>query len=189
MPIYDELGLPRDRGSTDKQDSARLAALLTVSGYDKSIPLSMYVKEKEYVRHPEEYIYNFSRDQAICLVAGLFLQLRPDLVNRKFVTGNDVFSPSQQGHFRICTGNKPTFLQKAWLWLDVTYSCFVDPLAEPNQLICIMLVAEPVYLRFWKRHNPQWKRAILDYWCEGPGSWRGEPELAHALIKTIEERQ
>lgn len=70
--IFDKLGLPRDNGATDKQDSARLAGILATFDWpQKANNIYLYLKEKTYVRHPEERVYDFSRDQAIPLMAGL----------------------------------------------------------------------------------------------------------------------
>jgi len=143
---FDELGLPQDNGSTDKQDSARLAGLLTVFEWPQKVDCSKYVAlnvyndKLEYVRHPQEYRYNFSRDQSIPLMAGLFKQNETGLVNKEYITGRDLFSPSQNGHVRICQGLKPRWYQSLWLWIDVVYSALFAPLYEPNQLACMMLV-------------------------------------------------
>lgn len=54
--IFDNLGLPKDNGASDRQDSARLAGLLAVFDWPQYIPLHVYFREgeKKYVRHPED---------------------------------------------------------------------------------------------------------------------------------------
>jgi hypothetical protein len=186
--IFDELGFPRDTGATDMNDSARLAGIMTVFGYPHKVYMSRYVVEttkgRVYKRHPVNSDYDMSRDQSIPLVAGLRVQGYFHLVSRKYVDGRDIFSPSHYGHVRICRGLRPRFYQSWWLWLDVLWSCFVKPMAEPNQLLCMLMVTDKKYLRFWVKHNKQWKESITEYW----NGWRGEPELSSHMIKVIEER-
>lgn len=186
--IFDSLGLPKDNGASDLQDSARLAGILTVFEWPRVVAVSRYFDQEKriFVRHPNERIYDFSRDQAICLMAG-FYKRRLD-VDRAWVDGKDIFSPSHMGHVRICQGLAPRFHQKMWLWLDVLYSCFYQPMGEPNQLLCILMVADKKYLKFWLKYNKHWRDAIREYWCEGAGEWRKEPELAEHMIKVLESK-
>ncbi len=190
--IIDEYGLPRDNGASDKQDSARLAGIMTVFHYPTVVTTHKYVVLGKnlntiYVRHPKEVIYNFSRDQALCLMAGLAEQGHSGLVNKEYITGVDIFSPAHNGHVARCQAKEASLLQAAWLWIDVVYSCYVTPLSEPNQLLCMLMMADEVYLRFWLKHNKQWRKAIRDYWCENEGAWRGERDLAEHMIKQLEE--
>lgn len=192
---FDELGLPQDNGASDLQDSARLAGLMTVFNWPQRIDLEKYIlsnvilSEKRYVRHPKEIKYDFSRDQTLCFIAGLYEIRRFDLVNKNYVDGKDLFSPSHMGHFAICQGKKPTLLQRAWLWLDVYYSCFYQPMGEPNQLLCMLMVyPDKSYLKFWLKHNKVWRDAIREYWYMGAGAWRGEEQLAEHMIKVLESR-
>lgn len=179
--IYDELGLPKDNGASDLQDSARLAGLLTVFNI-QNIPLERYVTETKYVRHPKEIIYNFSRDQAVCLIAGLSVQGKNEMVKRNLIDGKDVMSPSVLGHIRRCQGKKALFFQDWWLWVDVLWSCKVTPMGEPNQLLCILMLADKKFLKFWLKNNKSWKESIVEYWS----GWRGEKEFAEHMIKTLE---
>ena len=191
MPIYDELGLPRDRGSTDNLDSSRMAGACVIFGLKKEIDLSIYVIPGGYTRHPFEDPSKmlFSRDQASVLFAGLYCQGKSHLVDTNYQPPNgDFISTSVRGHFKRCAGLKANWFQDLWLWLDVLYSCFIDPLAEPNQLICMLIIhPNKAYLRSWCKWNKQWQKSIKNYWCENEGSWRGEPELADIMIKKIEE--
>lgn len=187
--IFDELGLPKDTGASDLQDSARLAGVMTVFEWPQKIPLVKYVIDDnfitKYCRHPKEYKYDFSRDQALCLMAGLAKQNHFQYVKKEFVDGKDLFSPSNMGHVRICQGLKPRWYQNAWLWFDVIYSAKVKPLAEPNQLLCMLVVhPDTKYIKFWLKHNKQWEQAIRDYWS----GWRGEKELADHMIDFLIER-
>lgn len=179
--IFDSRGLPRDNGATDLQDSARLAGIMATFGIG-NIPLEMYVVNGKYVRHPDEVIYDFSRDQAICLMAGLAKQFKYSLVNQDYVTGLDVFLPSAKGHIARCKGGKASYLQDAWLWLDILWACYKAPDHEVNQLVCILALAPPKYLAYFKAHHPKWRENILEYW----GGWRGEKALGEAIITKLE---
>lgn len=178
---WDLLGLPQIQNSSDLQDSAMLAGTLTVFGWPQKVDCSTYLVGPEYVRHPQEKRYSFSRDQALCLMAGLFVEGNPQLVDRKYVTGKDWFSPSNMGHVARCQGRKANWFQNAWLWLDVIWHCFMTPKEEPNQLLAMMLIADPKYLRFWMKHNTVWIDSINEYFC----GWRNEPELAQWMIAKL----
>lgn len=193
--IFDMFDLPKDNGASDWQDSARLAGIMTVFGWQRKVDCSKYavsyanINCTEYVRHPQEYKYNFSRDQAICLMAGLFVQDRSYLVSKKFIIGRDIFSPSHNGHVRICQGLKPRFYQNLWLMLDIIYNILFAPRSEPNQLLCMLMVhPDPRFLKFWLKYNKHWRDAIREYWCEGAGEWRKEPELAAHMINVLERK-
>lgn len=191
MAKYDELGLPRDHGSTDNLDSARMAGACVIFGLNKEIDLSVYVIPGGYTRHPlaDPSKMLFSRDQASVLFAGLYFQGKSHLVEANYQPPNgDIIMPSVRGHFKRCAGLKASWFQDLWLWLDVLWSCFIDPLAESNQLICMLKVhPSKAYLKFWCKWNKKWRNSILNYWSENEGAWRGEPELADLMIKTIEE--
>ena len=190
--IFDELGLPRVQGASDLQDSAAFAGMLTVFGWPQSIPLEKYVIEenavKKYVRHPLERIYNFSRDQYVCLIAGLKTQDRTDLVDQSYVDGKDFMSPSIKGHERRCKGLKAYFWQDWNLWLDLWFSAKFKPLDELNQVLSIMMIAPPKFAKWYDKANPNWRAAVLNYWCHGAGAWRSEPEFAALQIAAFEKR-
>lgn len=182
--IYDNLGLPKENGADDFEDSARLAGILTVFEINLEIPLDRYLSMKDsfmYIRHPISR-HDFSRDQAICLVAGFVKQRRSQFVDKKFIKGKDFLPPSVTGHIKRCQGKESNWFEDLWLWLDVLWSVIVVPKEEPNQILCMMLMAPPKYLDFWLKHNVWWRESITDYWS----GWRGEPELAQKMIKFLE---
>jgi len=183
-------GYPCDSGSTDGQDSARLAGLMVL--FDHNDASSVFISDYTpiwhyYVRHPiEGNKYAFSRDQAVCLFAGFAKRYYFYRVNPDFNPPNgDWISPSVRGHFKRCAYKPDTWLERQWLWLDVIWSSFINPMAEPNQLICMLMIADPKYLRAWVKWNKKWKLAINAYWCD----WRDEKELAALMIKTIESKE
>lgn len=187
--IFDELGLPKEIGASDLQDSSRLSGIMVVFSYNENIhqvPLEKYcIVENgkcKYVRHPLERRYNFSRDQTLCLVAGLYFQGLKHLVDLDYVDGWDVFTPAHRGHIVRCQGKKANWFQDMWFWFDVWRAAKLDQLGEPNQILCQMMVADKKFLKYWLKHNVKWRQAIEDYWC----GWRQEPELASHIIKTLE---
>jgi len=181
--IIDKIGLPRDNGASDKQDSARLAGVAAIIGMFPKFALNLYVLHiGKYVRHPQESKYSFSRDQSICLFAGLNSQKLSILVDPNYKTEGDIVSPSVRGHFRRCAGLEASWFQDAWLWLDVLFNCHVKPLTEPNQLVCMMLVhPDKKYLKYWTSKNKQWQDSINEYW----NGWRDEPTVSAAMINKI----
>lgn len=190
-----EDGFPCDNGSTDGQDSARLAGLMAVFNHPQELQpemmeeyfdmISYTLGAYNYLRHPVEgNKYPFSRDQASCLFAGLRSVNRESFVVPYYKPKNDFISPSVRGHFKRCAGFKTRWYERAWLYLDVIYSAWVDPLAESNQLICMLMVANPKYLRLWCKLNKKWELSITTYW----NTWRNEPELAELMISTIKSR-
>lgn len=161
------------------------------------------------VRNPDEEPsnnpLNFTRDQLIPLAAGLCLTGNKDKVLilynaavargyraqnteadypgtiKKFPNGADILTPSVMNHLRICAGLKPKLLGKAWLILDMTFNGLFTPMAEPNNLIAMALMAGPFYKKLLKVTNPKLNEAIMKYW----GGWRGELELASQLIEKL----
>lgn len=189
--IFDNLGLPFDVGSTDKLDSARLAGIMTVFEIQQRVECSKYyyfdynLGRARYVRHPEDRDkLSFSRDQAVCLMAGLWKQGLYHLVSDAHIDGSDVLSPSVMGHVRRCQNRKPSFIQEHSLWLDVIWSCKVKPWDESNQILCMLMVADRKYMLFYLKNHPDWRKCIRDYWS----GWRGEGLLAEQMIKQIEGR-
>jgi len=196
-------GYPCDSGSTDGQDSARLAGLMQVFNHPKKMNYGLFdYVSKEFdniklFRHPKEKNLpgnKYSRDQLIPFAAGLSkahqMPQYSDTLHRIITykpENGDWLSPSHKNHLFICAGFKPSFVGDLWLWLDVLWSCFIDPMAESNQLICMMKThPNKAYLKFWCKWNKQWANSIRNYWSENEGAWRGEPELAELMIKTIE---
>lgn len=190
--IFDELGLPRVTGASDLQDSAALAGMMSIFEWPKKIQLTNYVVRTPtfhgYVRHPNEIKYDFSRDQAICLLAGFAYYRQYNWVDESFISGKDILSPSVRGHIQRCKGLQASWFQDLWFWADLAFSAKFKPLDELNQLFCMMMVADSKFIKWYCRNNPQWPTAIKNYWCEGAGAWRAEPELAQLMIKKINER-
>jgi hypothetical protein len=188
-------GYPCDSGSTDGADSARLAGLMKLFKHPEASKFKTqdYFRNGEYLRHPVEgNKYKISRDQMVPLVAGSFVGDR-NIFSTHLQYYNppngDYISPSVRDHFRICAGGKPSLIGQAWLWIDVLWSVYIKPLAEPNQLIAMLMVhPNKSYLKAWCRLNKYWMASIMEDWCFGSGAWRGERELAELMISTIKEK-
>lgn len=193
MPRYDQYNYPADRGAVDFQDSARLAGLMWVFDHHEKtkVDITKYYLEDPirgwtYVRHPiEGNKYPFSRDQMSCLFGGLKAANKELFVDPNYRPDNrDLISLSVLDHISICAGGKPSVLGQFNLWIDVLWSCFVDPMAEPNQLLCMLMVhPNKNYIKFWRRWNSKWRQSIITYWC----NWRDEVELAYLMIDRIEK--
>ncbi len=183
--LFDELGLPKEIGATDLQDSSRLAGIMATFGHEKAPFLGAYLVDGKYVRHPKEKIYSMSRDQTVCLFSGMKAQGNERYVDAKYPTEGDLISPSVRDHFYRCAGiNRNTSLGNLWLKLDIIWHSKFYPLNEPNQLLCVLAHADVKYLRMWVYKNPKWKESIIEYW----NGWRGEPELSELMISKIERR-
>lgn len=178
-------GLPCDNGSTDCQDSSRLAGLCAVFNYSQPIDITRYVVSSgKYCRHPSEYNYPFSRDQASCLFAGLYFKGFSYLVDAGYIPENgDIINPSVRGHFKRCAGKKENWFEKMFFYADIFYHCKVKWNDESNQILCMLMVAGPEYVRFYKKHNKQWRDSIISYWC----GWRDERDLAAAMILKLSD--
>lgn len=185
---WDELGLPSDNGSTDLQDSARLAGIMVLFDWPQYIDLTHYVVVRNngyyYVRHPNEYKYAMSRDNSVCLMAGLYKQGHEMLNMMAKIDGKDILSPSVKGHRRRCMAQQASWFQDLWLKLDIYWSAYIKPKAELNQLLCMLMVAGPEWVRLFKKHHKSWEDNLLEYWAY---SFRQEPELAEHIIKKLRE--
>lgn len=182
--IFDELGLPKDTGASDYQDSARLAGIMATFGHPLTPDLSKYIVSGRYRRHPTEEKYSMSRDQTVCLFSGLKAQGKPNLVDPTYSTEGDLVSPSVRNHFKRCANYATSKIGDLNLWADILWNAFITPTGESNQLICILWNADPKFLKAWVKLNKKWKQSIEDYWC----GWRGEKELATLIVSKIEGR-
>ncbi len=179
----DNLGLPKDNGASDLQDSSRLAGVMALFCHPIKVPIQLYVISKgKYVRHPREYIYTFSRDQTICLFAGLTVSGFSPLIDPDYKTEGDLVDPGTRGHIRRCAGLQATWFQNTWLKAALLFHAIFTPLDEPNQMLCMAMIAGDEYVKLWANHNPKWAQSIIEYW----GGWRNELELAHLMIHKVQ---
>lgn len=187
---FDKLGLPVEDNASDKQDSARLAGLCVLFGF-KDVDLRKYLISEPsgraiYVRHPKEKIYDFSRDQAICLIAGYATSMAyHHYISKFYIQGKDFISPSVEGHIRRCMDLKASLWQDLWLKADMWSHAKFTPLSESNQILAMCKVAGPKWLKTYCKWNPKWRESLEIYWVTS----RAKPEIefcAH-IIKNIEE--
>lgn len=182
----DNFGLPIENNADDKQDSARLAGILKTFEYPINFDIKKYVtKGNTYCRHPEEYKYTFSRDQMTALFAGLHIEGYWWLIDPKYKPENgDIISPSVRGHILRCNNQQANWFQNLWLWLDVLWATFIAQMQESNQLLSMLMIADPKYLKFYTKYNKFWETNIKSYWC----GWRNEKDLAEHIINKVKLR-
>jgi hypothetical protein len=208
--LIDSLGLPQDEGATDKMDSARLAGMMAIVNHPLTPDLTSYVIGNLAVRHPQEVPsnnpLNFTRDQLMCLVAGLRKQGHLEACRalyeaaktrgwfaqnseadhpgtvKKFPNGRDYLSPSNRMVLAICAGHKGNIIGYAWLAMDLAYNAIITPTREPNQLLAQLSVVSPKWTKAYKLMTPKWREAIRGYWS----GWRKEPALAEILVTHFE---
>lgn len=184
---FDDLGLPIEDNASDLQDSVRLAGILTTFQWPRQIPILGYLQLQRYVRHPREYIYDLSRDQYVCLISGFKKAGLSEWVDRKYVNGKDLMSPTITGHEQRCKGLKASLWQDTWLVGDIlayALECLWN-IDEPNQLLCMVDIAGPKWTKFFCAITP-WKKALRKYWIET--RTKPEVELVEHVIKYIEEK-
>ncbi len=179
--ILNNDGFLQFTGVSDAEDSPVASCLNELFSIGFKIDAETYIKENGMYQRCANSKYLFSRDQTICLFTLLKLQGMEHLVSLDRVDGKDLFSPSVRGHERRCKGLKASWFQDKWLWLDIWYHATFTPREEPNQLLCMMTIADPKFLKYWCRVNPLWQFSILDYFI----TWRDEIDLAAIMITKI----
>jgi hypothetical protein len=147
----------------------------------------------------------FSRDQAVCLAAGLFAQgnrlalcdlylaakrsgnraqnfLEWDGTKKRW--GADYMPPHVMGALAVAAGiqDRLTAWQASWLYAEMIFNGVFNPLNEPNQIFSICFMSGKQWIKRYKKINRQWKNSIVDYWC----GWRDEKELAADFITWAE---
>lgn len=223
MPIIrDRFGIvvqhrPDDPLYLDGGDSARVTGLLSMCGSvrDQFIITNFVKHPGNGVRHPFQDLNNnnnpnnFTRDQLICLMAGLstsfinsifaetvvksyakrlFLgQNTHDQENNKkpWYKGRDILHPGYIG-FLIQAAQMRSFyfiLPFTWLFilLELLFSVFITPWRESNQTIALLNVSGKWFLKLYTKLHPDWKKPIIDYWS----GWRDQKEIAEIIINYV----
>lgn len=181
----DQWGIYVDNTATDSQDACRLAGIMNAIKHPDAQRLIPFIDDKyRIVRHPRENIYNISRDQVVCFIAGfdsLFrgVDLYKFSATYKWRISKDIVSPSVYNHIRMCEGKKSTWLGRHWLTLDMWYNSKLGPDVEQNQIIMMCLVAGRV--KEYVNMTPWWKDSLRKYWGD-----RHEHEFVEYYIKYIE---
>lgn len=198
-------GFPRAQGVTDFCDSAVMAGLMSVFQWPEFTMPDYFDQYGNPLRSgasdiPGDQCFDpmtFSRDQLTCLIAGYHAANRMDqtkkiynklVENNWLCPNNDLLSPSNRGHVNFCVGEKVSWIQDKWLYLDILFSSLVQPMAENNQLLCMLMIRDPKWIKLYTKLNKHWRENILEYWCEAAGAWRNEPKLAGHMITVIERK-
>lgn len=208
--IIDKYGLPRDNNATDAADSARLAGIMALIGHPLAPSLGdyfvFYQGKIAPVRHPIENKFpendprTMSRDQLVCLAAGLWAQKKHNLADEirkscRFFAPNtlneetktwkipDPIGFAVRAHFKMCAD--PNYqlsrFEKNMLRLEITGSVF-EPWSEQNQIMCMCIVAGHEFVWYYKQANPFWAESIRHYWIR---SHRADPDLATLFIEVF----
>ena len=186
-----ENGFVKITGASDLEDSSMAAGICATFNYPIAMDLFRYFNKNDNYNYQrcDNSKYLFSRDQAICLTAGLKTQgFDAKFIGADRINGKDILSPSDKGHIKRCQGLKASWFEDAWFWAELAFSAKVKPLDELNQLLCKMMIADPKFIKWYCRNNPQWEQSLKNYWCENDGAWRNEPELCAQMIYKINER-
>lgn len=202
--IFDDQGFPKDNGASDWLDSARLAGLMAIVNHPQTPDLSYYVISGEAVRHPTSPSNNVTRDQLMPLVAGLYKQGHKTYAellylacNRKFGwgraqnthdifgeqkpfwRGRDILTPAHMLVMAKACGKKGPKIGYLFVLLDIIWASYIKKHDENNQLISMLFVLGPNWLKLYKLlAGKNYEIAIRNYW----ENWRNEPELAQMLI-------
>ena len=183
----DQWGFLIDNTASDSQDACRLAGIMNAIKHPDAQGLLKFIDEKyRIIRHPNEQVYNISRDQVVCFMAGMSVRMPESTYYYAFSEtyrwriSKDIVSPSVYNHLRLCEGKKSTWLGRHWLTLDMWYNTkFCDVNTEQNQIIMLCLVAGR--LKEYVNMTPWWKESLRKYWND-----RGEAEFAEYFVGYIE---
>jgi hypothetical protein len=206
-------GLPVDKNASDCMDSARLAGMMALADMPDAPDCTEYLNYLGLgVRHPNttnpketSWMY-FSRDQMICLAAGLKAQRKSAigmymyLVNNKnhaqnFIEddgskkrfGGDYCLPHVMGAMAICAGQQRelTFIQKCFLITDLIVNRVFTPMREQNQIIALCYITG--FLKLYRTLTPSYGAANMLYWNDlTPNAYnRGEYEIAEAINRKV----
>lgn len=168
-------------GASDEEDCSMFNGMLRLFEFKTDILLLSFIKGIHYQRCKYSK-YDFSRDQFIPLAAGYNADKLYAFVDLDRVNGKDFMSPTVKGHERRCQGRKANLWHDLWLLADLLVYSVFTPMGEPNQLICMLKVAGPKWVRLYKKLNPRWRDALREYWC----GWRNEKEFCEWVIKDLE---
>ncbi len=183
-------------GASDMEDCSMFAGLIALFEYDTNSKFGGFVRFGYFFEPfgrfpPERYVrcpgskYNFSRDQFLCISAGMWKSGYPtQFISYKLVDGKDILSPANRGHELRCQNKKSNWFYDLWLKAEILFHAYATPTEESNQLIAMMIVAGDDYLKLWTKHNPKWRESISLYW----DSWRNEKDFGLHVIETIKQK-
>ncbi len=191
MRFDEHFNLPRVEGADDFADSSHLCGILWFIDHPQKPDPTQYVIKSgrapafKYVRHPDEFRYDMSRDNALLLMYALYKAGRVDLIDLNFIDGKDLYSPAVHGMVRIMKGKKPWPWQTWWFRKELETNWDLQRLEEPFQIMVMCDVYGKQWLSDWKQNNSLWHWAIKRYLSELDGAWRKEPQLAMDSVNTV----
>lgn len=190
--------------NADNQVSAQSLGRYTIDGIAFRYP------DLDSANQASNNPLNVTRDQIICLAAGFakknWHSKCVDLLNAAYsrrtfgisraqnteadVVGSrkawynsaDILSPSHMNHLRLCARQRGTTLGYLWLNIDIAFYSLFTPKEEPNQLLCMALVAGPKYVKRMRRWNRHLDTALRTYWS----GWRNEAPLAEYIVQHLQ---
>lgn len=203
MIVRDHLGIiiqhdHADPLYADGGDSSRSTGMLALFGSkEDKIALSFHITAKGFVRHPRQEKWkdpkDFSRDQLLCLAAGLHASKKSDEVKKHFYRqywkgicdNGDLLGPEFYFHVILC--GRIYWLYFMWPLgilaqvIHIVYTTQIAPRQEQNQTIAMAKVSGLLWLWAWL--HPDWKASLDDYWSKYP--FRDQKEIADIIIKGI----
>lgn len=192
-----------DPSYMDGGDSASRTGIMALCGseIDQSV-LELFFKGDFClpVRHPYQKQFQdfslISRDQLMCLAAGCFDDYKVSFARTKlqrFLTvwtppflNKDIIMPQHLYHLHCCAyvdrfKDIKTillgWLSAIFLLADILWNTKINPVSEQNQLICMLIVRGPWWVRLYLKYHPDPQGVLMAYW----DSWRDQPEIGEAL--------
>ena len=192
MPTLNERGEPKANGVDDWRDSAVLNGLLVCFDIPGAVPIENYINQHgRLIRCYGDDPCDTSRDNFTPTVAAAHKLDKIHLVRfavervleTNFFPNGDILSPGLKSYFEFVLGiGKLNW----WFTLELWFNAKVTPMAESNQLLCILgSLKDDWYLKKYCQWNPEWALGIKNYWSE----WRNDPDVTFKLLLRISERR
>lgn len=179
--------------STDAGDSASRVALGALAGsYPETQALKLWT---ELNRHPYDKIWSdsklMSRDQVVCLVAGLsviqgpfYEKLRSSGFPGYFVN-KDFLNFDVRIMLKKALNKKLNVIDYVLGYpmtvVSILWACYIKPEHELNQIFAQTMIVGPWAVRLIKKLHPDWEENLKTYY----NGWRDQAELGAMLIEKI----
>jgi len=190
---------PETPNQGDGGDSSRTTGIMALFGSRiDQIIIETHWTSKGFVRHPKQHGWDnpriFSRDQLVCLSAGLWKSKKDWIVKHEFyrqywkgVCPNVdlIIDPCFYWHLILCGRIKWLYplapIGYLFLLIHILFMTKIRPDAEQNQTICMAAVAGTFFLDLWCFLHPDWIGSLFDYW----NGWRDQGEIASHIEESI----
>lgn len=193
MITRDEHGIIVQHPTMDGGDSLSRTGIMALCGSEIDTEKLPFFEQKGavLVRHPYQTEWaepSFtSRDQVVCAASSGILKVPAWNYARKGKVNKDFLTPSVRFYLYKASGTKAPLwiraLGKLNLFIDLIWNTKIKPNAEMNQFACICIVMGPWWADKLCSWHPDIIGNIMGYW----NSWRGQPEIAEALIRKLHE--